>query len=570
MDILINQVGYMPQAGKYCVTKGVEGRNFEVIDLKTLNTVYTGDFTVKNGDFGTWLKGDFSELTTEGHYYIKADTLRSYPFEISRSIYLPPIDLIVNYFSTQRCGPSTTGYLAPCHVDDGIRMDNGIHQDVSGGWHDASDLRKWIGATIYGMVGLAKVYELLEGKDRSHFVEELMWGNRYFLAMQEPEGYLMNYVGGDVKKHSDSNRWTDNEIGEDGEGEPRMVIPTAGRSRHEMLVFENSDDRVIRTDPASLLAQHNFIISEAILSRITETIEPEYSKKCLKAAINCFDWCEEQKEERNAREIGVSIEAAIELFKTTGNNRYKNFAVKQADELEKLQVCGENGEIGGFYQTSGSNEEPIKDISKGCWEFIAVCNLYEMFPDHQNSKTWKSMIAGYAKRYLSFMTAKNSFSLVPYGLYKRNELGGNRREGKYMYRYFMEPELDWWVGNNALITSAGVGLMKASRILKDDALAHLAQRQLDWVLGANPFNTSTMVGVGVNNHKHFPGSTFFPATPVIPGAVLNGIGGDHNDMPDLKDGSWQTCEYWTPMVAYTLWLMGEIEYNGKSLSTKGS
>ncbi len=56
--------------------------------------------------------------------------------------------LIVKYFSLQRCGSSTTGYLSPCHLDDGIRMDNGRRQDVTGGWHDASDLRKWVGATI--------------------------------------------------------------------------------------------------------------------------------------------------------------------------------------------------------------------------------------------------------------------------------------------------------------------------------------------------------------------------------------------------------------------------------------
>ena len=60
----------------------------------------------------------------------------------------------------QRCGPSETGYLAPCHCDDAVRLDNGKHQDTTGGWHDASDLRKWVGATIHGMIGLAQVYEL--------------------------------------------------------------------------------------------------------------------------------------------------------------------------------------------------------------------------------------------------------------------------------------------------------------------------------------------------------------------------------------------------------------------------
>jgi hypothetical protein len=28
--------------------------------------------------------------------------------------------------------------------------------------------------------------------------------------------------------------------------------------------------------------------------------------------------------------------------------------------------------------------------------------------------------------------------------------------------------------------------------------------------------------------------------------------------PGLKPGSWQTCEYWTPMICYTMWLMSEL------------
>ena len=558
VSLLINQVGYIPQAGKYCVTKGDIEMDFEVIDLKTLEVAHKGTLAPMKGDFGSYLKGDFSKLTAEGHYFVKTNTKRSYPFEISANIYEAPIDLIVSYFSRQRCGASTTGYLAPCHVDDGIRQDNGKHQDVSGGWHDASDLRKWVGATIYGMVGIAKAYELQEGRDRSHFVDELKWGNRYFLAMQEPQGFVMNYVGGDVKKHSDSNRWTDNEVGEDGTGEATFVKPTAGTSMADMLIFENNDDRVIRTDPVGLTAQYNFVTSEAILSRITKSTDSDYSKICLTAAEKCFEWCKKLDRERSAGDLGSAIDASIELFKTTRKAVYKEYAIEQAAKLEKLQASGKKGDVGGFFNTSAKNKEPYKNISRGCWEFNAVCHLFETFPDHDKAETWKTMIANYAYNYLDFLTEKNSFNLVPFGLYDTRELGGNRKTGKYMYRYFMEPELDWWVGNNALITSAGVGLLKAAEILNDDRLAHLAQRQLDWVQGANPFNYSTMIGVGFNGHKHFDGSTFLPGTPVIPGAVLNGIGGDHDDMPDLKDGSWQTCEYWTPMVAYTLWLMAEI------------
>jgi len=346
VSILINQAGYMPAAGKYCVTKGEAAQDFEVINLETLETVFEGTLTATKGDFGSYMKGDFSKVTEEGHYFIKTGTKRSYPFEISGSIYEKPIDLIISYFSVQRCGPSNTGYLAPCHVDDGIRMDNGKHQDVSGGWHDASDLRKWVGATIFGMVGIAKAYELQEGRDRAHFVDELKWGNRYFLAMQEPQGYVMNFIGGDVKKHSDSNRWTDNEVFGDSEGEPEFVKPTAGESPHDMYIFENNDDRVIRTDPAKLISQYNFITSEAIVARITRSTDPDYSKRCLAAAEKCFEWCNTQKE-RNAGDIGAAIDAAVELFKTTRNTEYKEYAVEQAKVLKSLQVTTKKGEAGG-------------------------------------------------------------------------------------------------------------------------------------------------------------------------------------------------------------------------------
>jgi hypothetical protein len=104
-----------------------------------------------------------------------------------------------------------------------------------------------------------------------------------------------------------------------------------------------------------------------------------------------------------------------------------------------------------------------------------------------------------------------------------------------------------------------VGLFKAARLLKDPGLAVIAQRQLDWILGVNPFNSSTVIGVGRNNPAHYDVSYWFnPGTPVIPGAVMNGIGGTSNDMPDQKPGEWETCEYWTPMVCYTMWLMSEL------------
>ena len=55
------------------------------------------------------------------------------------------------------------------------------------------------------------------------------------------------------------------------------------------------------------------------------------------------------------------------------------------------------------------------------------------------------------------------------------------------------------------------------------------------------------------------GGEFRPATPLIPGGVMNGLGGDAADQPRfITENNYQQSEYWTPMVAYTIWLMAEI------------
>lgn len=560
VGLLVNQTGYVPDAGKTFVTKGILNSKFDVINLETGKVVFNGIIKPAPGDFGEYSTGDFTPLVQEGHYYIKSDTLRSYPFAISKSVYQSPMKLIVGYFSLQRCGSSTTGYLSPCHLDDGIRMDNGKHQDVQGGWHDASDLRKWVDAIIYGMIGLGRTYDLLDEKDISRvaIIDELKWGNQYFLKMQEPQGYLMAWVGGDVKKHSDSNRWTDNEVGPEG-GELAFVKPNKGKTTGDMLIFGTNDDRVIRTDPVGMIGEYNFIIAEAMMARFTKKSDPAYSQKCLQAGIKCFDWCTKSGKPVNAGIIGASIQASIELYKVTKQDIYKNFAIDQASQLKKLQAVNQDG-IGGFYFTSATNQQPFKPkISDGCFEFISVCDLINTFPSDKNVPAWKEMITAYANQYLSVLSQKNSFGIIPFGLYTKQDPGGDRKIGSYWYRYFMQPELSWWVGINANIGSAGVGLVKAASILKDPKLKAMAQKQLDWIIGCNPFNSSTIVSVGYNQPKQFVGGgEFRPSVPLLPGAVMNGLGGDHDDQPSIGTGSWQISEYWTPMVAYTIWLMAEI------------
>src|SRR5690349_10028192 len=141
VDVYVNQVGFVPDAHKRCVVPNDPGaRQFQIIKLESQQVIFTGQLSEATGDFGHFLAGDFSSLKTTGTYCIRAGSHRSYPFRISGDAYSRLLETMVWYFALQRCGPSTTGYLAPCHLHDGVRLDNGEHQDVTGGWHDASDL----------------------------------------------------------------------------------------------------------------------------------------------------------------------------------------------------------------------------------------------------------------------------------------------------------------------------------------------------------------------------------------------------------------------------------------------
>lgn len=557
IGLLTNHVGYLPASTKTCLVKGNEKRDFEVVEIISGRVVYRGELNANQGDFGTYATADFSKLVKEGRYYLRADTLRSFPFSISKTVYQAGMDMIVGYFSKQRCGASTTGYLSPCHLDDGIRVDNGRHKDVTGGWHDASDLRKWVSATIYGVMGLARAYDLENPQYRKAILDELRWGNQYFLKMQEPQGYVMDFIGGDLKKHSDNNRWTDNKI-ESGGTDIELVIPNTGTSKQLMLVSGNKDDRIIQTQPVETMAQYNFVTAEAMVARNTLKTDPAYSKKCLDAAKKCYDWCLKAGSDTTTGNIGAALQAAIEMYKTTGQQAYRKRATELALQLKKLQAPVGPGGLSGFFYNSVSNHEPYKNIWNGCQAFMGLSDLVQLFPGDVNMPLWKSMIKGYAEGYLLLLSEKNSFGIAPFGLFGGKDPGGNRKIGEFWYRYFMEPEHEWWVGINANIASVGVGLLKAAIVLKDDRMKAAAQKQLDWILGSNPLNSSTMVGAGYNHPPHFAGSSFLPNVPLIPGAVLNGLGGDHEDMPVKGKGDWQISEYWTPMVAYTLWLMAEL------------
>lgn len=521
-DVLVNHVGFAPTAGKACVLAGTAAVACEVVHVASGCVVHQGTLQPRKGDHGDYLVGDFSAVRQPGDYAIRAGDARSGTFTIGGDVYLPAVGNSISYFTAQRCGAS-------CHLDDGVRKDNEKRLDVTGGWHDACDVRRWVDATIYGMIGLSRVLDALgpERVDAQRIVDEMRWGNRYFLKMQDPAGFVMYYCGGD-----DGNHFTDNKIG-------------------------TADDRRIQVDPAEMTAQFNFIAAQAAMVRAARDADPDYAKICENAAKKALSWCLAKRTPRKAATLGAAVLACVQLHRAPGGERFRELAANYLRALLALQVKGE-----GFFLARADHPDPSREIMDGNLPLLALCDAIDQFRDHPDAAAWRAALQSHVD-HLVALSKLSAFGTIPFGLYSGDDPGGARRFGDYFYRWFMKPageyrDDDWWVGINAHLATHGVGLLKAGKLLDRPELALLAQRQLDWILGVNPFNASTVTGAGSNQPKLYKTGAFTPPTPLIPGGVMNGLGGTASDEVCINPGSWNTCEYWTPMVAYTMWLMAEL------------
>ena len=561
-NVFTNQVGYLPQGAKWFVVEspnksqgGVAPRKFFIVNADPNlpeYRVFSGKLQRVSGDFGTYYVGDFSGFTKPGKYAIRIK-LRgsayffSYTFYISKDVYDDAINMGVNLFAVQRCGPSSTGYNTPCHCDDAIRRDNGEFLDLVGGWHNSMDLRKWFDVSLVCMQGLLNTAKLThDAKLKVRIYEEIQWGNLYFHKLQDEAGYVYsNGVGGSKER---DNNWTDNIR---GTGDDRLG--TWGR-------------------PGNLGIQHAFIWAQALVAQVYGELDPDYANLCLNRAERCFEWVRAKNSAPDYYGTGTGISAGVQMFLATKDERYKEYAVKMAEEFMSLQEQGwvkNQQEVRGFfYKNPERKEGAFLNLSNNL-PLIAFCEIIDAFGDHPKAELWRKALEMHCQDYIQVMAGKNAFDLIPRGicLSKPTKAGPfgtgiitrNRKINGLGYRYFANAGGG---ARNCARASLAVALFKAARMLKQPEWAAIAQRQLDWIVGANSFGVSFMIDVGHVNSPNYSHSAYQPATPRIPGFVLQGPFADEYDRPDLMPGHFVSSEPWIIHNAFLVWGLSEAKaYN---------
>jgi hypothetical protein len=497
-----------------------------------------------DSDFGPLLTGDFSDIDRLGMYQVTAGDERSVQFFIRADAWKRTLPKAVSYHYAQRCGVAVPGVHPACHLDDARHRDNGQYVDLTGGWHDAGDLRKWMTATMmngFGLMHLAR--NLGDGWDEGVagtrvLLDEMRWGNRYFLKMQDSDGRIWADVAGGVNGDNSDNHWTDNEIG-------------------------TGDDRYLNVRKNGAV-QAMWTTLQGMVAQAFRASDPGYAQACLAAGVRC--WAA-NVHAGSTMELSWWTLAAAELYRATRKNEFAEAAValgRTLLELQETQRVGGQRIVRGFWRARLGAKEPYADAVYAATPGIALLELAAALPEHADSVRWRDAVRLHVEEYVLPMTSRSAYRIMPFGAFYGEPTKEKYRPlaGEITYRYFLPVRKQfWWLGTTSVLGSYAALLADASKVLGRPEYRHLAVRQLEWIMGANPFAACLMTGEGMRNI--FPHSRF---VGLIPGGIVNGIAGNADDEPVLDTeygGDWRTAEYWSPHNANYLWAVGRLENSGR-------
>lgn len=568
-NVLVNHLGFRCQARKEVIVAGARQEPFELQDMSLMRpagmgeredyrAVLSGRLRKVDSPLGAYSVGDFSEHKAPGIYRVALPETgeHSYQFAIADGAFggLPP--MLLGFVHGWRSGAYENALRGPTHLDDARRTDSGAEADAVGGWYDAGDLRKWMVHSNLPALAFMDAHERLPWyyaewerveKGWSPWLLEALWGLDFVLKMRDPQtGMFFEDIGGGglMRKREKMSWWYENHAG---------------------CYADNADNHFTDNVPGSgderpLRVQYNPIAqftSVAILARAARTfaqLDKERSRQYAGAAE--LGWRlglgpDAVFLESAGADFGgwTSVRswrclAALELHRA-GRLAWADVAAAAESLLENFDPRL------GFWMNETGGSEPYRGVLHSAQPLIALAELARETAGQGLRATAKGVLRQCLERYVNPLAALTPFGAIPFGVYGKatseGELYRPWRDG-YLFRFFMPAHHHQRInhGLSGHWTSWAHALALAGAVLEEARCTELAWKQLQWLVGANPFNSSLISGVGYNNPM--PHSRFFGTCP---GGFCAGFIGSAEDQPLLDldgDAQWNTTEYWmTPL-----------------------
>ncbi|WP_262108904.1 glycoside hydrolase family 9 protein [Aeromonas sp. Marseille-Q5825] len=555
MELLINQVGYDCDGHKIALLQ--TDADVEISGLVRLRRLHDDRLLLEvplqaAGQVPGWQgraywRADFSAFKESGHYRLEAITaqgiVRSTRFAIGQDLLTSRcLSDVIHYFKGQRASGAFD------RADRSARLfGTDQRKDVHGGWFDASgDMSKYLSHLSYAnylnpqqtplvVWSLLKSRALLATRRDidglnlcKRLSDEGLHGADFLCRMQDESGFFYMTLFDKWSKDPEqrelcayatqqglkSANW---QAGfRQGGG---MAIAALARAAREQTGgdFDTSHYAEAARRGYLHLREHNLAYLDDGLENIID------------------DYC--------------ALLAAVELTQTLGSD-WLGEARERAGRLCARQRP--HPELGHYWSANDDGSRPYYHAAEAGLPVLALLEYLGVEPDQERRARVNAVVQQALAAELALAArAGNPFVLA------RQYVKGVDEDPRISF--FMPHHNEsgyWWQGENARLASLAAMAFAAALHFPQQSplLMTFGQRQLDWILGQNPFNACMLAGHGINNPSYTAGY------PNALGGICNGITAGFDDEAEVAfipeeyrdrlDQNWRWGEQWIPHAAW--------------------
>jgi hypothetical protein len=552
--IAYSHIGYQPGAPKVAICADSGTDQFELLDGDGERIVATFPARKLENRRGHFRVLDFTNFDTSGRYQLRCGDASGEAFEIGAGVWGAALDATLNAIFGLRCGCVVAGVHDACHLDVFVEY-KGERRVVGGGWHDAANLTQAPVRTHLTSYALLRLYERLaalpeEERRAALALDEARWGLDWLLRMRFGPGLHCLY--------GNYSYWTDSKPG--------------------------TDDDVVQTNVGRDLFQNvTGILAAATAARVLRAAQPELAARLLSAAredhaaiIGDFAASPAEAPALNINQpswrdlVCYLTLATVELFRATGQANYRADALRLGRHVFNLQERSfvEDSPVTGYFYEDGARSRIVHEYHNSHEEsgLLALQALCDAFPQDPAWIDWYAALLINSEYYCRLgSTASAPFNVLPAAVWRHADLDAALPEDRtgsllaahasplfptppsaQQTRTQMQVMFDaatpltdnmrlrvfplWHNhvqhGGSVVQLARNAGLTAAAQLRGQRDLIELGARQLQWLLGANPFSRSLLYGVGYDYWQNFT-----VAMPNLVGGLSLGFNSYQDDAP---------------------------------------
>lgn len=515
--IVFSTTGYAINGNKTAIINNGEKKGagtFQLINNEG-KAVYKSTVSTQKTQLGTFDVIDFTPFNQEGEFRIKTGNITTAPFLIGKNIWQSSVWKALNFIFCERCGYPVPEKHGNCHADI-FATHKGRTLAYNGGWHDAGDMSQQSLQTGDVMFALFEMANKVKGKNNDLYfrlLEEAEWGLDFVLKCRFGDGYRASSAGMAI--------WTDGMTG-NADDTPARVH----NNPFDNFLFSGMEAY------AAMSLHNDDMLKENLIKVAKEDFgfAMESHKKDGYGNFKIF-W-EHSYNTSESQYTASASWAASMLYKLTGDSYYAEQARNFADYVlacQRTEPLKDKDKIRGFFYRDKS-KKVITHFNHQSREQVymqALIALCETQPKHARYNEWKNSITMYADYLKKMMQYSQPYGMIPSGIYHADEakdstsfnaqhlFPGKEATKDYARQLENGIKLDsehylkifpvWFSfrGNTAIHMAMGKAAALCGNFLADKELMKIAEEQLYWVVGKNPFGQSLMYGEGSNYAQQY-------------------------------------------------------------------